>query len=224
VSTCAHDRHANEHANGATHLAPDVRPQSFRHRIDTPTLRGAHIQRLFGSQRALKSIEDFTEFEQGAAYFDGDHVIAAEKGINHLERATRVSFMAEFQELLDFPPAPKLKINGMLDPRKATDSEIQDRNSSSAKRTVRAAMSRSPGTRPTCWPPTLASLRPCSRSSHETTCSSPRRRHCLTGIASSQSTPGATVLVAVQPVGWVGEWHENPKPLILQQSVPTFRV
>jgi hypothetical protein len=26
------------------------------------------------------------------------------------------------------------------------------------------------------------------------------------------STPGATVLVVVQPVGWVGEWHENPKP------------
>ena len=27
-----------------------------------------------------------------------------------------------------------------------------------------------------------------------------------------QTTPGATVLVVVQPVGWVGEWHENPKP------------
>jgi hypothetical protein len=27
-----------------------------------------------------------------------------------------------------------------------------------------------------------------------------------------QSTPGATVLFVVQPVGWVGEWHENPKP------------
>lgn len=27
-----------------------------------------------------------------------------------------------------------------------------------------------------------------------------------------QSTPGAAVLVVVQPVGWVGEWHENPKP------------
>jgi hypothetical protein len=27
-----------------------------------------------------------------------------------------------------------------------------------------------------------------------------------------QSTPGANVLVVVQPVGWVGEWHENPKP------------
>ena len=24
--------------------------------------------------------------------------------------------------------------------------------------------------------------------------------------------PGATVLAVVQPVGWVGEWHENPKP------------
>jgi hypothetical protein len=27
-----------------------------------------------------------------------------------------------------------------------------------------------------------------------------------------QSTPGASVLVVVQPVAWVGEWHENPKP------------
>ncbi len=26
------------------------------------------------------------------------------------------------------------------------------------------------------------------------------------------STPGTTVLFVVQPVGWVGEWHENPKP------------
>ena len=49
----------------------DIRPQEFRHRLDTPSLRGVNIQRLFGSQRALKSIEDFTEFEQRAAYFDG---------------------------------------------------------------------------------------------------------------------------------------------------------
>jgi len=27
-----------------------------------------------------------------------------------------------------------------------------------------------------------------------------------------QSTPGAKVVVLVLPVGWVGEWHENPKP------------
>jgi hypothetical protein len=38
---------------GATHLAPDARPTETRHRITIPTLRGAFIQRLFGSQRAL---------------------------------------------------------------------------------------------------------------------------------------------------------------------------
>ncbi|QEH35469.1 hypothetical protein OJF2_40210 [Aquisphaera giovannonii] len=119
------DCHANGHTNGATHLAPDVRPQSHRHRIETPTLRGAHVQRLFGSQRALRSIEDFTEFEQGGAYFDGDHVIAAKKGVNHLDRPTQVSFMAEFQELLDFPPAPKLGIDGKLDPREASPEELR---------------------------------------------------------------------------------------------------
>ena len=30
--------------------------------------------------------------------------------------------------------------------------------------------------------------------------------------AADMLQPGATVLVVVQPVGWVGEWHENPKP------------
>jgi cytochrome c peroxidase len=71
--------HANGHTNASTHLAGDVRPQEFRHRIDTPTLRGLHIQRLFGSQRALKTVEDFTEFEQRGAYFDGDHVIGTKR-------------------------------------------------------------------------------------------------------------------------------------------------
>jgi cytochrome c peroxidase len=119
------DCHSNGHTNKATHLAPDARPEESRHRIVTPTLRGVQIQRLFGSQRALKTIEDFTQFEQAGAYFDGDHVIAAKKGVNHLDRSTQVSFMAEFQELLDFPPAPKLRINGKLDPRKATPEEMR---------------------------------------------------------------------------------------------------
>ena len=75
------DCHANGHTNAATHTVGDIRPQrTFRHRIDTPTLRGVGVQRLFGSQRALKSVEDFTEFEQRAAYFDGDHTRAARKG------------------------------------------------------------------------------------------------------------------------------------------------
>jgi cytochrome c peroxidase len=115
--------HANGHTNASTHLVGDIRPQEFRRRIDTPSLRGVHIQRLFGSQRALKSVEDFTEFEQRAAYFDGDPVIATKKGVNILERGSQVHFMAEFQALLDFPPAPKLGIDGRLDPKKATESE-----------------------------------------------------------------------------------------------------
>ncbi len=119
------DCHVNGHTNGATHLVGDIRPQEYRHRLDTPSLRGVNIQRLFGSQRALKSVEDFTEFEQRAAYFDGDPVIATKKGVNILERGSQVHFMAEFQEILDFPPAPKLDIYGKLDPKKASESELR---------------------------------------------------------------------------------------------------
>jgi cytochrome c peroxidase len=119
------DCHANGHTNGATHLAGDARPQDARHRVDTPALRGVNIQRLFGSQRALKSVEDFTEFEQRAAYFDGDPILATKKGVNILERGSQVHFMAEFQSLLDFPPAPKLDIYGKLDPKQATESELR---------------------------------------------------------------------------------------------------
>ncbi len=117
--------HANGHTNASTHLAGDTRPQEFRHRIDTPTLRGVNVQRLFGSQRALKSVEDFTEFEQRAAYFDGDPAIATKKGVNILERGSQVHFMAEFQEILDFPPAPKLNVFGKLDAQKATEAEVR---------------------------------------------------------------------------------------------------
>jgi len=117
------DCHANGHTNASTHLDPAVRPQEFRHRIGTPSLRGVNIQRLFGSQRALKTVEDFTEFEQRGAYFDGDPVIATKKGVNVLERGSQVNAMAEFQELLDFPPAPKLDVFGKLIPAKATESE-----------------------------------------------------------------------------------------------------
>jgi cytochrome c peroxidase len=119
------DCHANGHTNASTHLAGDVRPQAFRHRIDTPSLRGVNIQRLFGSQRAMKSVEDFTEFEQRAAYFDGDIMLATKKGVNILDRGSQVHFMAEFQELLDFPPAPKLNVFGTLDPSQATESELR---------------------------------------------------------------------------------------------------
>jgi cytochrome c peroxidase len=119
------DCHVNGHTNGATHEVGDIRPQQFRHRIETTSLRGVNIQRLFGSQRALKTVEDFTEFEQRAAYFDGDHVTAAKKGVNPLERGSQVHFMTEFQEILNFPPAPKLDVFGKLDPKKATANELR---------------------------------------------------------------------------------------------------
>lgn len=119
------DCHVNGHTNAATHLVGDIRPQEFRNRIDTPTLRGVNIQRLFGSQRALKTVEDFTEFEQRAAYFDGDIVNAAKKGVNVLERGSQVHAMGEFQAILDFPPAPKLDVFGRLIPEEATEAELR---------------------------------------------------------------------------------------------------
>ncbi|HEV7681014.1 MAG TPA: hypothetical protein VGO68_02745 [Pyrinomonadaceae bacterium] len=119
------DCHVNGHTSGAAHLVGDIRPQENRRRIETPSLRGVNIQRLFGSQRALKTVEDFTEFEQRAAYFDGDPVIATKKGVNVLERGSQVHFMSEFEEILDFPPAPKLNVMGRLNRAKATESELR---------------------------------------------------------------------------------------------------
>ena len=117
--------HINGHTNAATHLSQDIRPQEMRNRIDTPSLRGVNIQRLFGSQRALKTVEDFTEFEQSGAYFDGDMVAAKKKGLNMLDRTQEVQPMAEMQELFDFPPAPKLNAFGTLDAGKATSAELR---------------------------------------------------------------------------------------------------
>jgi cytochrome c peroxidase len=119
------DCHANGHTNAATHTVGDIRPNEHRHRIDTPSLRGLNVQRLFGSQRAMKTVEDFTEFEQRGAYFDGIPADATRKGTNILERGSQVHFMAEFQALLDFPPAPKLNLFGKLDPAKASANEMR---------------------------------------------------------------------------------------------------
>jgi cytochrome c peroxidase len=119
------DCHINGHTNAATHLVGDIRPQEFRHRIETVSLRGANIQQLFGSQRALNSIEDFTEFEQRAAYFDGDPVLATKKGVSPLDRGLQVHHMAEFQKILDFPPAPLLGLDGKLDPALASAAELR---------------------------------------------------------------------------------------------------
>jgi cytochrome c peroxidase len=125
IGSACFDCHANGHQNGTTHLAPDTRPEWYRHRLKTVSLRGVNFQRLFGSQRALKTIEDFTQFEQRTAYFDGDIVIATKKGVNPLERGSQVDFMADVEEMLDLPPAPKLDLLGKLNPAKATQAEMR---------------------------------------------------------------------------------------------------
>ena len=122
--TCL-DCHANFHTNAAFHLTPDVRPQAERFRLDTTSLRGMYNQQIHGSKRSLRSIEDFTQFEQHTAYFNGDHVSAARKGMHLPDRANQVAMMAQMQNIIDFPPAPKLDPSGRLDPKKATEQELR---------------------------------------------------------------------------------------------------
>lgn len=118
------DCHANFNTNAAFHLTPDVRPQEIRFRLDTPSLRGMFNQQIHGSKRSLRSIEDFTEFEQHTAYFNGDHVSAARKGQHIPDRSHKVALMAQMQNIIDFPPAPKLDPLGRLIPELATEQEL----------------------------------------------------------------------------------------------------
>jgi cytochrome c peroxidase len=118
------DCHANLHTNAAFHLTPDVRPQTARFRLDSTSLRGMFNQQIHGSKRSLRSVEDFTEFEQRTAYFNGDHVSATRKGVHLPDRPNQVAMMAQMQNIIDFPPAPKLDPFGHLDPSKATEQEI----------------------------------------------------------------------------------------------------
>lgn len=118
------DCHTNGHASGQFHISPDARPEQHRMRLDTVSLRGVFNQQIHGSKRSLRSIEDFTEFEQRTAYFNGDPLHALKKGMNILDRI-QVTHMAQFQNMLDFPPAPKLTLIGRLDPEKATPGELR---------------------------------------------------------------------------------------------------
>jgi cytochrome c peroxidase len=120
--TCL-DCHVNGHTSGQFHINPDIRPEQRRMRLDTVSLRGLFNQQIHGSKRSLRSVEDFTEFEQRTAYFNGDEIHAIKKGMNILDRI-QVSHMAQMQNMFDFPPAPKLTVTGRLDPAKATAGEI----------------------------------------------------------------------------------------------------
>jgi len=122
--TCL-DCHVNGHTTAQFHLTPDFRPQERRFRLDTVSLRGVFNQQIHGSKRSLRSIEDFTEFEERTAYFNGDQIHAFKKGGMILDRV-HVSHMAQMQNMFDFPPAPKLDpVTGRLDPSKASESEMR---------------------------------------------------------------------------------------------------
>jgi len=118
------DCHVNGHTTAQFHLNPDDRPQHRRFRLDTVSLRGVNQQQIHGSKRSLRSIEDFTEFEQRTAYFNGDAIHAMKKGLMIFDRI-HVSHMAQLQNMLDFPPAPKLNIEGRLDAGLASESELR---------------------------------------------------------------------------------------------------
>jgi cytochrome c peroxidase len=118
------DCHINGHTTGQFHLSPDIRPQDRRFRLDTVSLRGVFNQQIHGSKRSLRSVEDFTEFEQRTAYFNGDPIRPMKKGFQEIPRAN-VPHMAQAQNMFDFPPAPKLNVLGRLDRRKATEQELR---------------------------------------------------------------------------------------------------
>ncbi|HET6425434.1 MAG TPA: cytochrome B6 [Planctomycetaceae bacterium] len=118
------DCHVNGHTTAQFHLSPDIRPQKRRFRLDTVSLRGMFNQQIHGSKRSLRSIEDFTEFEQRTAYFNGDPIHAMKKGFVELPRSV-IPHMAQVQNMLDFPPAPKLNRLGRLIESKASESELR---------------------------------------------------------------------------------------------------
>jgi cytochrome c peroxidase len=117
------DCHVNGHTTAQFHLSPDIRPQERRFRLDTTSLRGMFNQQIHGSKRSLRSVEDFTEFEQRTAYFNGDPIRAMKKGFQEIPRS-QVAHMAQAQNMFDFPPAPKLNVLGRLN---GTASEQEKR-------------------------------------------------------------------------------------------------
>jgi cytochrome c peroxidase len=119
------DCHINGHTSGSIEILPDDRPQPFRRRGDTVSLRGLFEDQIFGSKRAIETVDDFSEFEEKTAYFDGDITQPKKKGQTFIDHETQLQGMAEVQRLMDFPPAPKLDVLGHLDPKKATAAELR---------------------------------------------------------------------------------------------------
>jgi cytochrome c peroxidase len=91
--------------------------------LPNPLPIGERVTRRDGEDERV--IEEGMGLEFPQIDFEGDPVLAAKKGVDVLDRGSQVHAMAEFQELLDFPPAPKLNVFGKLDPSRATEQELR---------------------------------------------------------------------------------------------------
>jgi cytochrome c peroxidase len=115
------DCHVNGHTNGAVELAPDSRPNLARLRMDTPTMRGNYNLMQLSSKRSIRSMDHFAEVEE---YFDGDPGMQQALGPRGAQRQV-TNRMADFNSILDYPPAPKLDPLMQLRPELATEAELR---------------------------------------------------------------------------------------------------
>jgi cytochrome c peroxidase len=115
------DCHVNGHTNGAVELGPDARPNLARLRTDTPTMRGNYNLMQLSSKRSIRSMDHFSEVEE---YFDGDPGMQQAIGPRAAKREV-TNRMADFNAILDYPPAPKLDPLMRLIPDLATEAELR---------------------------------------------------------------------------------------------------
>ena len=115
------DCHVNGHTNGAFELGPDSRPNMSRLRVDTPTMRGNFNLMQLSSKRSIRSMDHFSEVEE---YFDGDPGMQQAIGPRAVKREV-TNRMADFNAIIDNPPAPKLDPLMQLIPEMATESELR---------------------------------------------------------------------------------------------------
>jgi len=127
--TACFDCHVNGHSNGAIEMDPGTRPTLARVRLDTPSLRGNHVNLLYSLKRSIRSTDHFAEVEE---YFDGDISLQPQIGGRQLDRVS-TNRMGDFNSIIAFPPAPKLDRFGRLDPEKASPSELRGENLFHAK-------------------------------------------------------------------------------------------
>jgi cytochrome c peroxidase len=76
---------------------------------------------LFSSKRSIRSMDHFAEIEE---YFDGDPTMMSAIGGRVLQKGN-TNHMADFNAILDWPPAPKLDALNRLIPSMATPAELR---------------------------------------------------------------------------------------------------